>query len=68
MQKGKVVSWSDRRGYGFIKAEDCDQDIFIHYSEIKGDGFKTLSVDSEVTFDVYETDKGLVARNLQKIL
>lgn len=59
-----IVKWFDnKKGYGFIKREEGD-DVFVHYTAIKGDGFKTLQQDEKVTFDIVEGPKGLQASNV----
>ena len=53
-----IVKWFDnKKGYGFIKREEGD-DIFVHYSAIKGDGFKTLNQDEKVSFELVDGPKG----------
>lgn len=66
MAKGKVKWFNDSKGYGFLMTETQDN-IFVHYSSITGDGFKTLSEDQEVEFDIYEGAKGLEAKNVKKV-
>jgi len=59
-----TVKWFDaQKGYGFIKLED-EREVFIHYSEIKGDGFKTLEEGQKVEFEIADGKKGPVANNL----
>ena len=61
--QGRVKWFNNDKGYDFI---DCPQkeDIFVHYSAIKQDGYKTLSEGQEVSFDLIETAKGLQAINV----
>jgi cold shock protein len=67
MTTGTVRTFNDARGYGFITTESGD-DVFVHYTEIQGEGFKTLEEDQEVEFDLYSDEKkGLVARNVKKV-
>lgn len=66
MAKGKVKWFNENRGYGFIAQED-GQDVFVHFSAIKGEGFKTLAEGDEVEFDIVESDKGLQAANVLKL-
>ena len=63
---GKVKWFNDAKGYGFINAENNINDIFVHYSTIQGDGFKTLAIDQEVTFDFVDGPKGPQAINVVK--
>ncbi len=57
MAKGTVKWFNDSKGYGFISQENGD-DVFVHYSAIDGDGFKTLHEDQQVEFEVTEGPKG----------
>lgn len=52
--EGKVKWFSDKLGYGFIEVEGIDKDIYIHYSDIRKDGYKTLNSEDYVTFDYIE--------------
>ena len=63
MSDGKVKWFYPRKGYGCIATQD-GRDIFVHYSSISGDGYKTLNEGDPVTFDVVEGDKGLRAENV----
>ena len=65
MAKGTVKWFSDKKGYGFIEQEE-GQDIFVHYSSISMPGFKSLSEGDVVNFDVEESDRGPVAKNVMK--
>ena len=64
MMKGKVKWFNSHKGYGFI-VNEAGEDVFVHYSNIDGDGFKTLDNDQNVTFDTEETAKGVVAVNVK---
>lgn len=65
MAKGTVKWFDERKGYGFIARED-GKDVFVHFSSITMSGFKTLAEGDEVTFDVEENERGLVAKNVAK--
>ncbi len=61
-----TVKWFDvKRGFGFIQQEDGN-DVFVHYSNITGNGFKVLEDGESVEFEVIEGDKGLQAQNVVK--
>lgn len=64
--KGTVKWFSNQRGYGFLGREDGG-DVFVHYSALQGDGFKTLEEGQQVEFDVAEGDKGVRAENVVTI-
>lgn len=63
---GKVKWFNNEKGYGFIDYVE-GEDIFVHYSNIKQDGFKTLSEGQLVKFDLVRTDKGLQAINVEGV-
>jgi CspA family cold shock protein len=65
MAKGKVKWFNDTKGYGFIET-DAGDDIFVHYSAITGEGFKTLKEGDEVEFEVSEGPKGPQATDVRK--
>ena len=65
MSKGRVKWFNEKKGYGFIEQEGGG-DVFVHFSEIQGDGFKTLMEGQEVEFDVSEGKKGPQASNVTK--
>ncbi|HAP67929.1 MAG: cold-shock protein [Nitrospinae bacterium RIFCSPLOWO2_12_39_16] len=64
MAKGTVKWFNESKGYGFIKQEN-GEDVFVHFSAIKGEGFKTLKEGQEVEFDVTQGEKGLQAVNVK---
>ena len=65
MEQGTVKWFNNDKGYGFINRESGD-DVFVHFSAIQGDGFKSLDEGQNVTFDVEEGDRGLQAVNVVK--
>ena len=66
MQKGTVKWFNESKGFGFISGEGS-ADIFVHYSSIAGDGFKTLMEGDSVSYEVEDGPKGLKAVNVTKI-
>jgi CspA family cold shock protein len=64
--KGKVKWFNAEKGYGFIQT-DNGNDVFVHYSAITGDGFKTLDEGQEVEFDVTDGNRGPQAANVVKL-
>ena len=65
MSTGKVKFFNNEKGYGFITSDD-GKDIFVHYTGIQSDGFKSLEDGEAVTFDVIDGDKGPQAVNVEK--
>jgi len=66
MAKGKIKWFSNQKGYGFVTCED-GKDVFIHFSAIVGDGYKSLAEGDEVEFEVTQGPKGDQATNVKKI-
>ena len=64
--RGKVKWFNNDKGYGFIEYKD-GEDIFVHYSAILSDGFKTLVEGQYVDFELVQTDKGLQEKNVVEI-
>ncbi|BDR58432.1 cold-shock protein [Xylocopilactobacillus apicola] len=65
MEHGTVKWFNPEKGYGFLTRENGD-DVFVHFSSIQGDGFKTLSEGEAVTFDIEDSDRGPQAVNVNK--
>ncbi|AIG65724.1 cold-shock protein [Weissella tructae] len=66
MEQGSVKWFNDDKGFGFIARENGD-DVFVHFSAIQGDGFKSLNEGQAVEFEVVNGDRGLQAENVTKI-
>jgi CspA family cold shock protein len=64
--EGKVKWFNEKKGFGFIE-QDGGKDLFVHYTAITSEGFKTLSEGQRVSFEVEETTKGPKAKNVQVI-
>ena len=64
MSTGKVKYFNDLKGWGFISSEDTQDSIYVHYTEIKMEGYKTLKPGQTVLFEVTDTDKGQRAENV----
>ena len=63
-----TVKWFDnRKGYGFIQTDEHPEDIFVHYSVVNMEGFKTLEEGERVAFEVVRGEKGLKAQNVQRV-
>ena len=66
MATGKVKWFDAKKGYGFI-AQENGEDVFVHFSSIGGEGFRTLEDGEEVTFDITQGTKGLQASNVLRV-
>jgi CspA family cold shock protein len=63
---GMVKWFNDSKGYGFIQADGTERDVFVHYSAIQGDGFKSLAEGQKVSFELIDGPKGPQAANVSK--
>jgi len=66
MPKGTVKWFNPKKGYGFLTSED-GKEVFVHFSSIQGEGFKSLREGDEVEFDITEGEKGEQATNVVKL-
>ena len=67
MSTGKVKWFNQEKGFGFITNDEDGKDIFVHFSAINAEGFKTLEEGQKVEFDVTQSDRGPQASNVQKL-
>jgi cold shock protein len=68
MATGSVKWFNDSKGYGFIQADGQERDVFVHYTAIAGDGFKTLAEGQKFEFELIEGPKGPQASNVSKAI
>jgi len=66
MAQGKVKWFNDAKGYGFI-AQDSGPDVFVHFTAIQADGFRSLAEGDTVEFEIGKGPKGLQAQNVRKV-
>ena len=66
MSRGTVKWFNEEKGFGFI-AQESGEDVFVHFSSIEGEGFKTLADGDAVEFEVAQGPKGLSAKNVRKV-
>ena len=66
MQNGKVKWFNNEKGFGFIEVEGGD-DVFVHFTAIQGEGFKSLEEGQEVSFEIVEGNRGPRAANVVKL-
>jgi len=66
MQNGKVKWFNNEKGYGFIEVENGN-DVFVHYTAIQGEGYRTLEEGQEVSFEIVEGNRGPQAANVVKL-
>ena len=67
MMQGTVKWFNESKGYGFVTPDDGGQDLFVHFSEIQGEGYKTLREGDKVNFDKGQGQKGPQATHVEKI-
>ena len=65
-EKGKVKWFNTTKGFGFINRDNDETDIFVHYSQIKQKGYKSLNTGDEVSFTMFETKNGYQAKDVFK--
>jgi CspA family cold shock protein len=65
MMEGRVKWFNDKKGYGFIET-DNEGDVFVHYSAIQGEGFRSLQEGDKVTFDIEQSPRGPQAANVRR--
>ena len=68
MATGLVKWFNDSKGYGFIQADGSERDVFVHYTAVQGDGFKTLIEGQKVQFELIDGPKGPQATNVAKAM
>jgi CspA family cold shock protein len=64
--QGSVKWFNNAKGYGFLNVDGVEEDIFVHYSSILEDGFKTLKADEDVEFELHRGPKGLHATDVER--
>jgi CspA family cold shock protein len=67
MAKGTIKWFSDQKGYGFVTPEGGKKDVFVHFSAIQGDGFRSLHEGDVVEFEITQGPKGEQASNVRKV-
>jgi len=67
MAKGTVKWFNEKKGFGFIVDPEVGSDVFVHFSVIQADGFKTLNEGETVEYELYQDEKGAKARNVVRV-
>jgi CspA family cold shock protein len=67
MAQGTVKWFNEEKGYGFISPDDGGEDLFVHFSGIAGDGFRSLEEGEKVTYEASQGQKGMQANNVSKV-
>ena len=67
MVQGMIKWFSDQKGYGFVTADGGAKDVFVHFSALQGEGFKSLAEGQKVSFDIVSGPKGEQAANVVKL-
>ena len=64
---GTVLLFNNAKGFGFVSRQDCEEDVFVHFRSIQGEGFRTLNEGQAVEFTLTEGPKGLQAEDVLKL-
>ena len=64
MSKGRVKYFNEQKGWGIISGADLQQDVYVHYTAINMEGYRTLSEGQQVSYDLLQSDNGPAARNV----
>lgn len=67
MQKGSVIRFNKVKGYGFIKSDEDDNEVFVHFSEVQTEGYKELKIDQRISYVLKQGERGDFATQVQII-